>query len=99
MLSGSCIKTCLRFLDDFKRMQEEYSRLRVVHVLCERQMEFSCVVGRINAEIIKNEVPDYADRSFFLCGPPSMVEAMKSLLVKDLGLPGDKIITENFQGY
>ncbi len=89
----------IAFLDDFKRMQEEYKRLRVVHVLCERQMEFSCVVGRINADIIRKEIPDYTERSFLLCGPPSMVEAMKNLLTKDLGFPPDKIITENFQGY
>lgn len=89
----------IAFLDDFKRMQEEYKRLRVVHVLCERQMEFSCVVGRINADIIRKEIPDYIERSFLLCGPPSMVEAMKNLLTKDLVLPTAKIITENFQGY
>ncbi|MFA5287511.1 MAG: FAD-dependent oxidoreductase [Candidatus Omnitrophota bacterium] len=87
------------FIDDFKRMQEEYKRLRVVHVLLERQMEFSCVVGRINADIIKNEIPDYSERSFLLCGPPSMVEAMKGLLAKDLILSEDKIVTEDFQGY
>jgi ferredoxin-NADP reductase len=89
----------IAFMDDFKRMQEEYNRLRVVHVLCEREMEFSCVVGKINAEIIRKEIPDYIERSFLLCGPPSMVEAMKNLLTKDLILPPDKIITENFQGY
>lgn len=87
------------FIDDFKRMQEEYDRLRVVHVLCEREMEFSCVVGKVNVDIIKKEIPDYIERSFLLCGPPSMVEAMKSLLTKDLILPPNKIITENFQGY
>ena len=62
-------------------------------------MEFSCVVGRVNAEVIKKEIPDYLERSFLLCGPPSMVEAMKGLLTKDLALAADKIITENFQGY
>jgi len=87
------------FLDDLKLMQKEYERLRVVHILCERDMEFSCVVGKIDAEIIKKEVVDYIDRSFFLCGPPSMVEAMKNLLSQELDLPANKIITENFQGY
>jgi ferredoxin-NADP reductase len=89
----------IAFLDDFKLMQEAYPGLRVIHVLCEAQMEFSCVVGRINADIIKKEIKDYIERSFFLCGPPSMVEAMKSLLAKDLAISPDKIITENFQGY
>jgi ferredoxin-NADP reductase len=87
------------FLDDLRLMQEEYGRLRIVHVICEREMEFSCVVGRVDAEIIRKEIPDYTDRSFFLCGPPSMVEAMKNLLSKELNLAANKIIAENFQGY
>lgn len=89
----------IAFKDDFKLMQEQYRHLRVVHVLCERAMEFSCVVGKVNPDIIKKEVPDFIERSFFLCGPPSMVESMKNLLNKDLALPVEKIITENFQGY
>jgi len=89
----------IAFREDFDQMQEEYRGLRVTHVLCEKEMEFNCVVGRINAGIIKKEVPDYSGRSFFLCGPPSMVEAMKGLLINELGIVPDKIITENFQGY
>ncbi|MFA5310740.1 MAG: FAD-dependent oxidoreductase [Candidatus Omnitrophota bacterium] len=89
----------IAFREDFDVMQKEYSNLRVIHVLCEKDMELSCVVGRINADIIKKEVPDYLERFFFLCGPPSMVEAMKGLLAKELGVPLGNIITENFQGY
>ena len=80
-------------------MQEESQRLRVTHVLCEKDMEFSCVVGKITPDLIKKEVPDYMERFFFLCGPPAMVETMKRILVQDLSLPLNKVITENFQGY
>jgi glycine betaine catabolism B len=89
----------IAFREDFERMQEESNRLRVTHVLCQKDLEFSCVVGTITPDLIKREVPDYMDRFFFLCGPPAMVEAMKSGLFKDLHLSSDKIITENFQGY
>lgn len=89
----------IAFREDFEKMRGESDRLRAVHVLCEKDMEFACVVGRINPDLIKKEIPDYIERSFFLCGPPSMVEAMKGILVKELSLPSGKIITENFQGY
>ncbi len=89
----------IAFREDFEKMQAEYGNLHVTHVLCEKDMEFSCVVGRINADIIKKEVPDYLGRFFFLCGPPAMVEAMKGLLTKELEVPLGNIITENFQGY
>ena len=87
------------FKDDFDALVKSYPSLRVAHVLCETEPGFICSVGRINAAIIKNEIPDYQQRKFYLCGPPQMVEAMRLLLTEDLQLPADKIITENFQGY
>jgi len=87
------------FKDDFDAMMKNYPRLRVAHVLCETEPGFKCTVGRINAGVIKNEIPDYRQRKFYLCGPPQMVEAMRKLLAEELGVSPQMIITENFQGY
>jgi len=87
------------FKDDFDAMQETYPALRVTHVLSEASPGFICTAGRINAGVIKHEIPDYQLRKFYLCGPPQMVEAMRSILAEELSLPTEKIITENFQGY
>jgi len=87
------------FREDFDQMQRQYSKLKVAHVLCEPAPNFKCVVGLINAQVIKNEVPDYPQRKFYICGPPAMVEAMKKILTDELVLPKENIITENFQGY
>lgn len=87
------------FKDDFDAMAKSYPSLRVAHVLCETEPGFKCTVGLINSRIIRNEIPDYRERKFYLCGPPQMVEAMYKLLAEELGLQPDKIITENFQGY
>jgi len=87
------------FQDDFSAMSKIYPRLRVAHILCESAQGFKCTVGRIDASIIKNEIPDYLERKFYLCGPPPMVEAMRRILAEELGLSMGKIVTENFQGY
>jgi len=87
------------FKDDFDALQKSYSALRVTHVLCETPAGFVCRVGRIDVEVIKNEIPDYQERKFYLCGPPQMVEAMRLLLAEKLGISLEMIITENFQGY
>jgi ferredoxin-NADP reductase len=87
------------FKDDFEAMQKVYPKLKVAHVLCEPDPYFKCVPGLINAQVVRNEVMDYAQRKFYLCGPPQMVEAMKRLLSEELGLNKGNIITENFQGY
>jgi len=87
------------FKDDFSAMQEEYPKLKVAHVLCESEPGFKCTVGLINKHVIKNEVPDFAERKFFICGPPAMVEAMKNILGDELGLTREQVVTENFIGY
>ena len=87
------------FREDFESMQERYPKLRVVHVLCETTPGFECVVGRINVQIIKDNIPDYAQRKFYLCGPPPMVAAMKKILTDELNLPKESVVTENFVGY
>lgn len=87
------------FREDFEQMQKDYPELKVVHLLCEPAAGFQCIIGLINSQVIKNEIPDYAQRKFYICGPPSMVEAMTKILSNELILPKENIITENFQGY
>ncbi|MCK9430325.1 MAG: FAD-dependent oxidoreductase [Candidatus Omnitrophica bacterium] len=87
------------FQDDFSAMSKSYPLLKVAHVLCEAEQGFKCTVGQINASLIKNEIPNYAERKFYLCGPPQMVEAMHKILTDELGLNSERIVLENFQGY
>ena len=87
------------FKEDFDAMQKEHPKLRVAHVLCEPAPGFKCVIGLINAQVIKNEIPDYPQRKFYICGPPAMVEAMQKILTEELLLAEENIITEKFQGY
>ncbi|HNW39176.1 MAG TPA: FAD-dependent oxidoreductase [Candidatus Omnitrophota bacterium] len=87
------------FKEDFDAMMKSYPGLKIAHVLTESEPGFRCAVGRINAGLIKCEIPDYEKRKFYLCGPPPMVESMRKLLAEELSVPPEMIITENFQGY
>jgi ferredoxin-NADP reductase len=87
------------FRADFEQMQQRYPELKVTHVLCEPAEGFRCSIGNIDTRLIRQEVPDYAARKFYLCGPPAMVEAMKGILSRDLSMPKENIITESFTGY
>ena len=87
------------FKDDFDALMKSYLALRVAHVLSEAQAGFIGSVGRINAGVIKHEIPDYQERKFYLCGPPQMVEAMRLILIEELEILPEMLVTENFQGY
>jgi len=87
------------FKEDFDIMQNQYPKLKVAHVLCEPAPGFKCSAGLINAQLIKNEVPDYSQRKFYICGPPQMVLAMEKILKEELAVTKENIIIEQFKGY
>ncbi len=89
----------IAFKDDFEFFQKDSPRLKVVHVLCETDPSCTSRTGLINSQIIKEEIPDYLSRRFYLCGPPQMVEAMQKILSADLAINKEAIVTENFKGY
>jgi glycine betaine catabolism B len=87
------------FKEDFAAMQNSGLKIKVVHVLGEEAPGLDCVVGKIDSGLITKEIADYTERKFFLCGPPSMVEAMRKILSEELYVSADNIVTENFKGY
>jgi glycine betaine catabolism B len=87
------------FKEDFDRMQEPPSSLKVVHILCEADQGIVCKVGRIDAGVIRAEIPDYKERVFYLCGPPPMVEGISQQLLEYLEVGSDQVVTERFKGY
>ena len=56
------------------------------------------VLERLNSETIKQEVPDFSDRTFYLSGPHAMVDAYKKIL-KEMKIRSNQIVTDYFPGY
>lgn len=90
----------LIFKDDFSKMQKDNENIKIIYTLtdCKEKIP-GCRTGIINEGMVKQEIPDYAERKFFVCGPPAMVEAMCLMLADKLAVSPDNIITENFIGY
>jgi glycine betaine catabolism B len=57
--------------------------------------------GRINKEMILKYIDDFIlkDSIFYICGPPGMLKAMKSLIQDELKIPNERVMTEEFTGY
>ena len=55
-------------------------------------------VGRLDATFIRQQIPDYAERTFYISGPNRMVDDTKATLRK-LGLRQRSIRTDHFSGY
>lgn len=89
----------IAFKDELDEMQSQCGNFRVFHVLMEPCDKFSCKTGFITGPMIKDSIPDYQERKFYVCGPPAMVAAMKKILTEELLISGTGIVTEQFQGY
>lgn len=69
------------------------------HYVCSRPTDnFIGIKGRLTSEIIRQEVPDFKSRIYYLSGPNVMVENYKKLL-RSLGIKPNKIVTDYFSGY
>ncbi|HIH02298.1 MAG TPA: FAD-dependent oxidoreductase [Methanoregulaceae archaeon] len=55
-------------------------------------------VGRIDRAFVEKEVPDVRGRGFYVSGPAAMVDAMLAIL-REIGVPDDRVRHEYFPGY
>jgi ferredoxin-NADP reductase len=90
------------FREELEVMARERKELRVVFSLdtaetCPLGWKGKC--GFISADMIKEELPDYAERIFYVCGPPGMVKSLVTILQGQMKVPAEKIKIENFTGY
>jgi ferredoxin-NADP reductase len=56
------------------------------------------IVGQLDADTVKQRIPDYKDRIFYVSGPVSMVNAVKKMLQK-IGVKRHHIKSDYFAGY
>ncbi len=100
LLYSSRTPEYLIFRQDFEAMARQNPSIKLVYTLtqCDQKV-IGCRVGYIDADMIKEEVPDFAQSVFYICGPPAMVDAMRSMLLSKLQLPVEQVITEDFVGY
>lgn len=91
----------IAFHEDLVEMAAGNPRLRVVYTL-DAPRDAAAWRGRtgfISGAVVREELPDFNERFFYLCGPPKMVDASRALLADELHVAGERIIWEHFLGY
>lgn len=88
----------IAFKDELIQMQGQNKNIRLLFTVNEPNSDWKGLVGNINIDLVKKELPDYKERVYYACGPPGMVTAMKNL-VKELGLPDTQFKYEAFAGH
>jgi ferredoxin-NADP reductase len=98
LLYGNRAEEDIVFREELEEMEQKNKNLKVVFTLDQASQSWKGYTGIINAEMVKNEIPDYEETAFYTCGPPVMVEAIASMLI-ELGVVESRIRRERFSGY
>ncbi len=98
LLYGNRTEQDIAFRKELEELQKQNKNLKVMLTLDEPGNGWTGRRGRIDAAMIRNEVPDYLGRVYYTCGPPAMLQVMENVL-RDLGIPKEQIKSENFAGY
>jgi ferredoxin-NADP reductase len=85
------------YLEQFKAAREVGVRF-VPIVTNPAHTSADFLTSRIDADLLVRLVPDHAERTFYVSGPDTMVDGVRSQL-KQMGVPGRRIKTDHFAGY
>jgi len=75
--------------------------IKLVHTVTDEKTitsDWKGRVGRLTEQMIKEEVPDYSGRTFYISGSQAIVDSTKELL-KSMKLSQKQIITDYFPGF
>ena len=56
------------------------------------------LTGRLTYEMLRTQIPDYAERRYYISGPNALVESYSALL-RQRGIKRHNIVTDHFSGY
>jgi ferredoxin-NADP reductase len=85
------------FFDELQGISKRNRNIKVVFMITQ-DANWKGESRRINAQSIKDYVPEPSSSTYMIAGPPPMVSAVVEAL-KAAGVTSENIITENFAGY
>lgn len=98
LLYSNRFENDIAFRNELEDVQIENPNIKIIETITKPKPEWKGVSGRINAEMVKEFIPDFMERTFYTSGPQKMVDAMVSLL-RELEVPDKQIKQEYFPGY
>jgi ferredoxin-NADP reductase len=85
------------FLDELEALEGRIDGLRVVLTMTDED-GWEGESRRLDAEVLGELVGGLEDKTFFVAGPPGMVEGVSESLLA-AGLPEDQVVAGKFSGY
>jgi ferredoxin-NADP reductase/Na+-translocating ferredoxin:NAD+ oxidoreductase RnfD subunit len=88
----------IAYADVFERARRELGMKTIYAVTAEQKPIPGTYSGPIDADLIRKEIPDYPERTFYISGPRGMVGAFQKTL-RQMGVPRWRIKVDFFPGF
>jgi ferredoxin-NADP reductase len=98
LLYGNRNEENIAFKEELEMLTRQNRNLKIVHTLSQPNENWKGRQGYIDLQMITEEVPDYLERVFYVCGSPELVTSILNVL-KTLKITENNVKTENFSGY
>src|SRR6476469_6247547 len=89
------------FYQELSKIHEENTNLKAIYTIThpdESDKTWEGETGRISEEMLKKHVNLTGKEIYYICGPSSMVDAMREMIMK-MGISEEQIQIEHFSGY
>jgi ferredoxin-NADP reductase len=92
-----CVRTHrdIMFASELEELRTRLENFRYHVTLSQPHAEWAGPRGHVSREFIESAVNDPAAQDFFVCGPPSFMDASRSILI-GLGVKPERIMQESF---
>jgi glycine betaine catabolism B len=96
---GNTNEDSITFGDELSAISDAHEgNPRLVHVLSDPSDGWHGYRGYIRKEVLQAELVDIGSWTYYVSGPPAMVEVMRVML-SELGVTRRQMVLENFEGY
>lgn len=95
VLYGNQSEEGITFREELESIQAQLPGVRIVHVLSRPGEAWQGHKGHVCADIVRAELADPERWTYYVCGPPPMVESTREFL-NGLGVQSGKVVVEKF---
>ncbi len=92
------------YKNEFDSWALENKNLKIIYTITDEEgwkSDWAGERGRIDKNMLDKHLPveDQQNATFYICGPPGMLQGMRNLLRNELQIPDERIKIEEFTGY
>ncbi len=101
LLYSNKIPEEIAFKEELEEITKINPRVKIIFTITrpeESKIKWNGLTSRIDENMIKANLEDIKNSIFYICGPPTMVDGMVSIL-QDMKIPNEQIKVERFIGY